>query len=69
MQEDMINNVLYSQVTAVVSGGYVSSYTVTGNLVAESPLYKDLRYPNPTILTRGLVFASTITSRTLLCKF
>lgn len=53
-------------VTAVVSGGYVSSYTVTGNLVAESPLYKDLRYPNPTILTRGLVFASTITSRTLL---
>ncbi|XP_042865360.1 uncharacterized protein LOC122248968 [Penaeus japonicus] len=53
-------------VTAVVSGGYVSSYTLTGSLVAESPLYKDLRYPNPTILTRGLVFASTITSRTLL---
>ncbi|XP_042215032.1 uncharacterized protein LOC121861410 isoform X2 [Homarus americanus] len=53
-------------VTTIVSGGHVSSYTVSGNLIAESPLYKDLRYPNPTLLSRGLIFASTITSRTLL---
>ncbi|XP_045615756.2 uncharacterized protein [Procambarus clarkii] len=53
-------------VTTIVSGGHVSSYTLSGNLVAESPLYKDLRYPNPTLLARGLVFASTLTSRTLL---
>lgn len=53
-------------VTTVVSAGHVVSYTLSGNLVAESPLYKDLRYPNPTLLVRGLIFASTITSRTLL---
>lgn len=53
-------------VTTIVSGGHVSSYTLSGSLIGESPLYKDLRYPNPTLLSRGLVFASTITSRTLL---
>ncbi|KAK7083722.1 hypothetical protein SK128_014275, partial [Halocaridina rubra] len=29
-------------------------------------MYKDLRYPNPSVLSHGLVFASTITTRTLL---
>lgn len=53
-------------VTVVLSGGHVTTYTKTGGLVGESPMYKDLRYPNPTVLSHGLVFASTITSRTLL---
>lgn len=53
-------------VTTLVSSGHIRAYTLSGALVAESPLYKDLRYPNPTLLARGLVLASTITSRTLL---
>lgn len=53
-------------VTTLVPSGHIRAYTLSGALVAESPLYKDLRYPNPTLLARGLVLASTITSRTLL---
>ncbi|XP_045112196.1 uncharacterized protein LOC123505146 [Portunus trituberculatus] len=53
-------------VTTLVPSGHIRAYTLCGALVAESPLYKDLRYPNPTLLARGLVLASTITSRTLL---
>ncbi|KAK4298005.1 hypothetical protein Pmani_029611 [Petrolisthes manimaculis] len=53
-------------VTTLVSSGHVLTYTLMGSLVGESPLYKDLRYPNPTLLSRGLVFSSTMTSRALL---
>ncbi|KAG0713108.1 hypothetical protein GWK47_016966 [Chionoecetes opilio] len=53
-------------VTTLVASGHIHAYTLGGALVAESPLYKDLRYPNPTHLARGLVLASTITSRTML---
>ena len=61
--------VVHVQVTTLVPSGHIRAYTLCGALVAESPLYKDLRYPNPTLLARGLVLASTITSRTLLCEF
>lgn len=53
-------------VTTMMPSGHIHAYTLSGALVAESPLYKDLRYPNPTLLSRGLVLTSTITSRTLL---
>ena len=33
-----------------------------------SKLIKDLRYPNPTLLTHGLIFSSTLISQCLLGK-
>ena len=34
-----------------------------------TPVIKDFRYPNPTLLTTGLIMASTIVSEALLGKF